>query len=139
MRRCTYRSWAAACALVLHGLVDAAPLLVVVPESSAIHMLSHEELADIYLDRNAARGTHGVLPLDRTEDPLRERYYRGLGISPTVYRAHWAKRIFTGRGRPPPTVSSGELAGTLERQRNVIFYVEAAERPAKTRVVATVE
>lgn len=123
----------------LHGLARCGPLLVVVPENSPIPMLTKQDLADIYLDRNTTRGALAALPLDRTEDNLRERYYRALGLSPSAVRAYWAKRVFTGRGRPPVMVPGDEVGAALSRQKNALIYVDAAERPRNTRIIATLD
>lgn len=125
--------------LALHGLALAAPLLVLVQTASPIQTLTRQELADIYLDRNNARSTSGAVPLDRAEAPLRERFYRGLGISPSAVRSHWAKRVFTGRGRPPVAIPAAELSLALSQQKNALVYADASERPPHTRVVAVLE
>lgn len=125
--------------MVLSGWAVAAPLLVVVSEDSTIRALTRQELADIYLDRNTARSTFDAVPLDRAEDALRDRYYLALGLTPATVRSHWAKRVFTGRGRPPPTVSAAELGTALSQQKNTLVYVDAAERPRNTRVIATLD
>ncbi len=123
----------------LHGLTWAAPLLVVVPEGSTIPMLTRQDLADIYLDRNATRSTLAVVPLDRSEDALRERYYQALGLSPAAVRSYWAKRVFTGRGRPPAAIPASEITTTLSQQKNTLIYVDATQRPRGTRVVTVLD
>lgn len=127
------------CLAAWHSLTWAAPLLVVVPEGSMILTLTRQDLADIYLDRNTTRGALAAVPLDRTEDNLRERYYLALGLSPSSVRAYWAKRVFTGRGRPPVMIPGDEVSATLSRQKNALIYVDAAERPRNTRVIATLD
>ena len=127
------------CLAALHGLVWGDPLLVVVPEASPIQALTKQQLADIYLDRNATRSALAAVPLDREEAPLRDRYYQSLGIASSAVRTYWAKRVFTGRGRPPAAVSAADLATALNQQKNAMTYVEPQERPRHTRVVATLE
>ncbi|WP_374591658.1 hypothetical protein [Aquabacterium sp.] len=125
--------------LVAHAGAVAGPLLVVVPDTSPIQALSRQELIDIYLDLNSARVAQQAMPLDRSEDGLRERFYQSLGVSPSAVRAHWAKRVFTGRGRPPPVVSSASLGATLAQERRALIYLDATERPRNTRVVITLD
>lgn len=127
------------CLAAWHGLTWAAPLLVVVPEGSMILTLTKQDLADIYLDRNSTRSALAAMPLDRSEDTLRERYYQALGLSPSTVRAYWAKRVFTGRGRPPAMVSASEISAALSQQKNTLIYVDAAERPRNTRVVIVLD
>jgi len=50
-----------------------------------------------------------------------------------------AKRVFTGRGRPPPVVSSAELGQTLMQDQHALIYVDGSERPRNTRVVLTLD
>jgi hypothetical protein len=123
----------------LHGLALGGPLLVVVPAGSPIVALTRKDLADIYLDRSETSLHRALMPMDRTEEALRDRYYQSLGISGSSLRLYWARRIFTGRGRPPPSVSASQLGASLSQQKNTVLYVEPNERPPNTRVVATLE
>lgn len=123
--------------LTLQSLAQAAPLLVLVPVDSPIQTLTRQEVTDLYLDRGSARSSSGAEPLDRSETALRERFYRALGISPSAVRAYWAKRIFTGRGRPPVAVSAAGLSLALSQHKNALVYADESERPPHTRVVAT--
>jgi hypothetical protein len=127
------------CLVALHGLAWGGPIWVVVPNDSPIQTLTRQELADIYLDRNVVRSSLKAIPFDREEDTLRERFYLAIGISPSFMRSHWAKRVFTGRGRPPPMVSAAGLTAALSQGKTTLIYVEGAERPSNTRVVATLD
>lgn len=137
------QAWAAAAvmlAMLPPGAAHAGgPLLVVVHNDSPVQTLTRKELADIYLDLNAARSSRALHPMDRAEDPLRERFYQNLGLAPSAVRLHWAKRVFTGRGRPPPVVSSTDLMPALTQQHNALIYLESGERPPHTRVVTTLD
>jgi len=138
--RSTCLRWLAVLSLLAgHVAAWGSPLLVVVPDTSAIQTLTRQDLVDIYLDLNAARSAQQVVPLDRREDGLRERFYQSLGVSLSAVRAHWAKRVFTGRGRPPPVVSSAELGQTLMQDQHALIYVDGSERPRNTRVVLTLD
>lgn len=135
-----WRRWIVALGLLaVHAGASAGPLLVVVPDTSPIQTVTRQEVIDLYLDLNSARNTLQVDPLDRSEDGLRERFYQSLGVSPSAVRAHWAKRVFTGRGHPPPIVSSANLGVALSQERRALIYVDSAERPRNTRVVITLE
>ena len=63
-----------------------------------------------------------------------------LGKTPPQLRAYWAKRIFTGKGRPPDTVpSQSALVKVLTDNINAIGYIELAKVSPQLRVIATVD
>lgn len=139
MRQLIRLCCAVLCLAGLHSLTWAAPLLVVVSDSSTIQSLTRQDLVDIYLDRNATRSQLDVMPLDRSEDAVRERYYQALGLSPATVRTYWAKRVFTGRGRPPPLITASDVSTALSQHKNALIYVDASERPRNTRVIITLD
>lgn len=112
------------------------PLLVVVREDAPVDAVSVDALADLYLGR--ARGP--LVPLDRSEDALRAAFYqRLLGQSLNRVRAYWAKRVFTGRGRPPEAISADGVARALEDAGLRVTYVPAGQQPAGSKVLLILE
>ena len=63
-----------------------------------------------------------------------------LGKTPSQLRAYWAKRIFTGKGRPPDTVSSqSELVEILTNNLNAIGYMNMTKVSPQLRIITTVD
>ena len=107
------------------ALADVVP---VVSAKSSIDHLSRKDLADIFLGRTT-RSPDGapVVPVDQDESSTtRDEFYTTfLGKTPAQLRAYWSKIIFTGRGRPPPTVPDAAAARKLVATNpHAIAYVE---------------
>jgi ABC-type phosphate transport system substrate-binding protein len=69
-----------------------------------------------------------VEPIDLSESASTrsEFYSRYLGQSPSQIKAHWSKLIFTGRGQPPPTVSSEDaMADRVAENPDAIGYLSS--------------
>jgi len=104
-----------------------ADLVVVVSVSNEVGKLTSSQLAGIFLGRQRQFPSGGVaIPVDQAEGlPIRNEFYsRYLGRSAAQIRAHWAKLIFTGRGRPPQTVANGaEMAKFVAQHPGAIGYL----------------
>ncbi|MEM7294149.1 MAG: phosphate ABC transporter substrate-binding protein [Pseudomonadota bacterium] len=84
-------------------------VIIVAPENST--SLEIEDVARIYLGkRTRLPSGEEVTPLDlQPNDPTyREFSLRVLNKTPNQLRAYWAKRIFTGKGKPPRVVRNAE-------------------------------
>ena len=85
-------------------------VVVVVSAKSPIMALSRSQLIDTFLGK-VSRYPDGTqaMPLDLAEgSSARDEFYSRLADkSAAQIKAYWSKIIFTGRGRPPPTVSNG--------------------------------
>jgi ABC-type phosphate transport system substrate-binding protein len=118
---------------------SAADVVVVVSSDSPVDSLSRAELADAYLGR-VVRLPSGepLLPLDQAESSAAyERFYENyLGRTPAQIKAHWSRLIFTGRGRPPPSLRDVEtLADRIAATPNAIGYMDAERVGDGLRVV----
>jgi len=125
--------------LGLFSAASAAEVVAVVSAKSAVTALTKNQVADIFLGR-ASRFPDGeqALPVDQAEgSTAREEFYSTYaGRSPSQVKAHWAKIIFTGRGRPPEEVANGaELKKLLDRNIHAIGYIERSSADSALRVV----
>jgi len=113
------------------------PLWLVVHKDVLLGNMTREQVADLYLGRLKA---DRLTPLDRSEEELRAAFYQRLnGQSLSGIRAYWAKRVFTGRGRPPETVAEEDVKRVLGRSNLVITYVYASQKPADSKVVLVLD
>lgn len=107
---------------------------VVVHQDVEVVTITREEAANLFLagGRTDARLT----PFDQRDRQLRERFYREVaGVSAASVRAHWAKQVFTGRGRPPAMLSREEVERVLSEKPGAVTYVPAGHLPEGSKVV----
>ena len=117
-------------ALSLATSAISADVVAVVSAKSMVTTLSKNQVADIFLGKTA-RFPNGspAVPIDQAEaSPVREAFYTQFtGRSAAQMKAHWSKIIFTGRGKPPKSVSNGMEARTLiAANPQAIGYIERA-------------
>lgn len=115
-------------------------VVVVVSSESPVTEIPGLHLADLYLGRTS-RFPDGepAVPLDRAPgSPVREAFYRTfVGRTPAEIKAHWARLVFTGRGRPPPEVESGEaMRERVAADPRAIGYLDRSLVDASVRAVS---
>lgn len=103
-------------------------VVVVVSSDSPVTEISRLHLADLYLGRTT-RFPDGepAEPIDQktTSTARADFYQRYLGRSLAEIKAHWSRLIFTGRGRPPRDVPTGEDVRRLVAENpGTIGYIE---------------
>ncbi|HSM08048.1 MAG TPA: phosphate ABC transporter substrate-binding protein [Gemmatimonadota bacterium] len=103
-------------------------VVVVVSSDSPVTEITRLHLADLYLGRTT-RFPNGepaeVIDQGTTSAPRADFYERYLGRSPAEIKAHWSRLIFTGRGRPPRDVVSGEdMRRLVAENPGTIGYIE---------------
>lgn len=114
-------------------------VVVVVSSDSPVTEIPRLYLADLYLGR-ATRFPNGesAEPIDRgaTSAARADFYQRYLGRSLAEIKAHWSRLIFTGRGRPPRDVASGEEMRRLVAENpGTIGYIERRLVDGSVRIV----
>jgi ABC-type phosphate transport system substrate-binding protein len=78
------------------------------------------------------------VPIDQAEGSITrvEFYAKVVGKTAAQIKAYWSKIIFTGRGQPPPTVSSSaEVKERLVENPAAIGYIDASMVDDSVRVV----
>jgi ABC-type phosphate transport system substrate-binding protein len=128
-------------ALCLCWGTTVAEVVAVVSAKSSVTTLSKNQVADIFLGR-ASRFPDGApaVPIDQVEgSAARDEFYAKIaGKSAPQVKAHWAKIIFTGRGRPPEEVSNSvEMKKLVIRNPQAIGYIESDMVDANVRVLFT--
>lgn len=115
-------------------------VVVIVSSQQALAQLNRQQVEDLFLGRSATfpDGSQAIA-VDQAEDsPVRERFYRDiLGRSAAQMRSYWARQIFTGRSRPPRTVSSTDaVLQLINEDSRVISYIEKSRITPAVKVVA---
>jgi ABC-type phosphate transport system substrate-binding protein len=114
-------------------------VVVIVSSASPMTEISRLLLADLYTGR-ASRFPNGTpaVPIDqRPGSPDRAAFSEDfLGRSEAQIKAHWAKIIFTGRGRPPAEASDGQAVRRMvARDPRAIGYLDSRLVDSTVRVV----
>lgn len=110
-----------------------------VSPDNPVKTLSRTQLADLFLGRtDQFPDGRRAVPLDQAESsPAREAFNeRVLNRSAAQVRAHWAKAVFTGRGRPPRNVADcDEVKAAVAGDSRAIGYIDASQVDASVAVV----
>lgn len=115
-------------------------VVAVVSARSPVTVLKPEQVADIFLGKSTRfpDGSQAV-PIDHPEESqMRAKFYAlYAGKSASQVKAHWAKIIFTGRGRPPKQVASSvDARKAIADDRHAIGYIDARLVDPSVRVLA---
>jgi ABC-type phosphate transport system substrate-binding protein len=126
-------------ALSLASTAAMADVVAVVSAKSSITALSKSQLADIFLGKTNRfpDGTQAA-PIDQAEGSVaRDGFYdKIVGKTAAQIKAYWSKIIFTGRGQPPPTVSSAlEMKKRVSENPAAIGYLDSSMVDDSLRVV----
>jgi len=126
-------------ALSLTSAAAMADVVAVVSAKSSITAVSKSQLADIFLGKTNRfpDGTQAT-PVDQAEgSAARDEFYdKIVGKTAAQIKAYWSKIIFTGRGQPPPTVSSAsEMKKRVSENPAAIGYLDSSMVDDSLRVV----
>ena len=102
--------------------------LVVVTAADNVEELQLEDVARIFLGK-VTRYPSGeeVVPLnmDPADPSFAEFARKVLKKTPSQLKAYWAKRIFTGKGKPPRSISSvEELRALVASDKRYLSYLD---------------
>ena len=116
-----------------------ADVVAVVSSTSAVTTLSKAQVTAIFLG-NFSRFPDGTqaIPIDQADgSPARDEFYATYaGKSPAQVRSHWAKVIFTGRGKPPRAVPTNvEVRQLIAANSHAIGYIERSAVDSTVKVV----
>jgi ABC-type phosphate transport system substrate-binding protein len=112
--------------------------LVVVGTDSPIDSLSEKQVADIFLSRTRYIEPVGyVTPLEIDNEADRyDFYHRISNKTPSQVNSYWTAMIFTGKGRPPKTVSNRQqLLEELRHDPGAISFVDDSQLSPELKVV----
>lgn len=108
-------------------------ILIVVNSDAPIDSISQSEAANLYLGLTYR---DGITPFDQKDQAARKTFYRVLsGMSQATLRAHWAKRVFSGRGRPPNQISKEDIQKQCASSSNGMTYVFGDHAPDGCKVI----
>jgi ABC-type phosphate transport system substrate-binding protein len=123
----------------VRGDAQTEAVVVIVSTASPVTEISRLLLTDLYTGR-ASRFPNGTpaVPVDQRPGSVERAAFSEsfLGRSEAQIKAHWAKIIFTGRGRPPAEVSDGQAVRRLvARDARAIGYVDSRLVDSTVRIV----
>ncbi len=129
-------------ALVLPMKTIAAEL-VIVTSTENTETFDIDDVARIYLGKvNQFPSGAAVIPLDIDPmDPSFAVFAREvLKKNPSQLRAYWAKRVFTGRGKPPQIINtSAELRALVSSDKRYLAYLVKSQADSTVRAVIELE
>jgi ABC-type phosphate transport system substrate-binding protein len=126
-------------ALALTSGVAMADVVVVVSAKSPVATLSKAQVEDLFLGKTF-RFPDGApaVAIDQPEgSAVRDEFYnKVVGKSAAQIKAYWSKIIFTGRGQPPPSVSTTiEMMKRLNANPAAIGYIDSGMLNDTVKVV----
>jgi hypothetical protein len=123
--------------LFLSAPAAAGGIWIVAHQDVEVATLTRTETANLFLAKG--RTDSQLTPFDQRDRQLRERFYREVaGVSAASVRAHWAKQVFTGRGRPPAMLSLEEVERVLSEKPGAVTYVPAGQLPEGSKVLLSI-
>ncbi|NRB38460.1 MAG: hypothetical protein HRU20_08315 [Pseudomonadales bacterium] len=117
--------------------------VVVARIDSPIPSLTAYQLGGIFLDKN--RKIHGLLiqPLDlEAWQGVKQAFYKHtVQKNASQLNAYWARKLFTGRGKPPRSVPDVKsIYHYLRRNKQAIAYMAVEDADLnRVRIIYTVE
>lgn len=113
--------------------------LVIVTAKDNIQSLNIDDVARIFLGKiTQYPWGEEVIPLNMDPtDPSYNQFARiVLKKTPSQLKAYWAKRIFTGKGKPPQTFKSAEeLLELVASDKRYLSYVDKNQATHQVRWV----
>jgi hypothetical protein len=107
---------------------------VIGSRDAPVSALTRQQVAGLYLGLGMQDAR--LQPLDQGDPELREKFYRAVAdLSTASVRAHWAKQVFTGRGRPPQTLATEVLERMADRNPAVVTYIPAGKLPPGSKIL----
>ncbi len=111
----------------------------IIVNSGNNYEISERELVALYLGKTTTlKNGKQVIPLHQPEDSDAYAYFTEHVIkkSKKQYKAYWAKKIFTGKGRPPKTVSSNDaMIAKVASDELYIGYVKDNDSTHGVRIL----
>lgn len=124
--------------LFLFAPAAAGEIWIVAHQDMEVASITRTEAANLFLAKE--RTDSQLTPFDQRDRQLRERFYREVaGLSVASVRAHWAKQVFTGRGRPPAMLSLEEVERVLSEKPGAVTYVPAGQLPEGCKVLLSID
>lgn len=115
--------------LPVPGAAQSDGFVVIVNESNPVSSIAKKELSNFFLKKVTAwNDGDGVKPVDLgARDPVREAFSKSVhGRAANAIKSFWQRQIFSGRGTPPPEVSSeAEVMAYVASEAGGVGYVGA--------------
>ena len=126
-------------ALSLGNVAVKADVVAVVSAKNPITAMDKNQVADIFLGKTSRfpNGAQAV-PIDQAEgSAVRDEFYsKVLERTAAQMKAYWSKILFTGRGQPPPSVSSDiEMKQRVSENAAALGYIDRSLVDDSVRIV----
>ena len=116
---------------------------VVAYKDSTLQSVTKEQLANVFLDKLGSIDGVDVEPIDiEAWTPVRLAFYQTVVKKDAAQlNAFWARRLFTGRGRPPRAlINDRAVLQAIRANHNMIGYISRdVFDPAIVKVIYTSE
>jgi len=121
------------------SLLNAQELVVVVNPSNDTRQMTRSEVIDLFMGKYVAfpDGSKAVaVDLNKEQQSKKEFYQRLLGRSLASVNAYWSRLKFTGRVKPPVSLSSEEeVIQYIKNTPNAIGYIPKSMLTNNLKVV----
>ncbi|HDP89978.1 MAG TPA: phosphate ABC transporter substrate-binding protein [Thioalkalivibrio sp.] len=103
--------------------------------------VSNDELSKVYLGNSSSLGGVSVKPVD--QDPgsrARAQFYdKVVGQSEAQLKRYWSQRMFSGKGKPPPSLAGDEaVRNWVATTPGGIGYVDGSAVDGSVKVLSII-
>lgn len=125
----------------LGSAVWAGNVVLVAHQGFPVNSLSKDEVKAIYLSKKKnVSGTMVKLTATKDETLAGEFLRQYVGKTPSQFSSYYKKLIFTGKGKPPKSLTSeSETISYVARSRGALGFISSAAVTDKVKIIQVTE
>ena len=103
--------------------------------------VTNDDLAKVFLGKSKDLGGVDVKPIDQDEgSAARTKFYTDVvGKSEAQLKRHWSQLVFTGKGKPPPSVADDQaVKDWVASTPGAIGYIDGGSVDASVKVLSII-
>ncbi|WP_201258095.1 hypothetical protein [Piscirickettsia litoralis] len=112
--------------------------IVVIANPAGPDKLTKAQVKKIYLGKSKKLGGKKVEAINlKSGQETRNQFLSGVvGKNANQYKSYWARRVFTGKGKPPKEVGSeSAVVSYVASHKNAIGFVDESKVTSKVKIV----
>ena len=125
-------------ALIGFTSISNAGVAVVTSTNSPISNISNKDAKQLFLGKTIDIAGNKAVPVDQADgNPIKDTFYSKVANkNASQLKAYWSKKIFSGKGTPPESVSNdADVKTWISKNPSGIGYIDSSHVDSSIKVI----